>query len=784
MSANACFHCGDSISGKPIQFDSKEFCCTGCSTVYQILSANNLDGFYTIDNHAGIKPKNSSAHQYAFLDVPEIRSKFIEFEDSNSFRTTLFLPAIHCSSCIYLLENLHKLDENVLSCHVNFTKRTAALVLKQGTSLAEMAFLLDRIGYAPNFGDQEAARKKRNFTYLYKLGVAGFAFGSIMLWSFPEYLGIKDDNPEIRQFTAYLSLAISIPVLLYSASEYLISAFKAIRFRSINLDVPISIGILALYSQSVYTILSGDGPGYMDSFAGFIFFLLIGKWFQSKSYESLSFDRDYRSYFPVAVTRIRDLEEEIVEIEHLKIDDTIRLRNEEVVPCDAVLESDYATIDYSFVTGESNPVTCKKGDFIYAGGRLLGASTQFKVVKESNRSQLTQLWNEASRKSEAPKNDRLSVYFLVALLAVAGAAALFWLFVDSTQVVKIVVAILIVACPCALALSRPFTYGNSTRALGRLGLYLKNADVIPKMNACTDVVFDKTGTLTSSFGQEICYQGKSLSPIENSAIYALVCASTHPLSLILADYLKPKIKGTPTIEAFKEISGSGLQGSIETMHIRVGSYEFAGHPNESQTEETAIFVTINGEYQGKFLIVSQFRSGIFRMLKELIQTKEIHILSGDSEKDKNTILQEVPEIKKVHFHQNPGDKKDYIDQLNQSGRKVLMIGDGLNDAGALRTADVGIAISEDIFRFTPGSDAIIDAESLQILPRLLKIAGKSRLILTVCLGFSILYNIFGLSVAISGHLTPLFAAILMPLSSISIVFISTIGTRIISKKIH
>lgn len=783
--SGTCYHCGDSIIGRPIIQDDKHFCCHGCATVFQLLSQNNLDSFYTIEEGAGIKPQNSNTHKYAFLDVPEIRKKYVTFEDDNSVHLTLFLPTIHCSSCIYLLENIEKLEPNVTSCSVNFTQKIAVIVLKKTESLSEFALLLDRIGYAPNFGDKKALEKKRNYQFLYKLGVAGFAFGSIMLWTFPEYLGIEQDNPEIRLFTAYLSLAVSIPVLLYSASDYLKSAWKALRFRSLNLDVPISIGIIALYAQSVYSILSNQGTGYMDSFAGFIFFLLIGKWFQSKTYESLSFERDYKAYFPVAVTRVRDDKEEIVEIDTIKVDDHIKLRNEEIIPCDATLLSDTVSVDYSFVTGESDPVRLHKDDFIYAGGKIVGKPAIVKAEKESNRSHLTQIWNDADEKlqKDASGNeqhgDRLSIYFLAGVLILAAASSIIWTFLDAHRIIEIVVAVLIVACPCALALSKPFTYGNITRILGRKGLYLKNVSVIEQLNQTTAIVFDKTGTLTSNQDRKVQFVGAPLNPTSKEAIATVVSASAHPLSKAITHYLQQEGVHPMEADTFEEISGQGIQGTFQGSEIVLGKASFLGI--ETDTKETEVYVKINGQYLGKFQIESAFRKDIFEVLSQLQSEQEVHILSGDSEKDKATIQSAVLDLKEVHFGQSPEDKKRYIARLQQNGKKVLMIGDGLNDAGALKKADVGIAISEDIFRFTPGSNAIIDADALRNLPNLLHTSRFSRTILGICYTFSILYNIIGLTFAVSGELTPLIAAILMPISSITIVFISTISAYLKGK---
>lgn len=773
MSGKNCYHCGDPVIGRPVVYDDKEFCCTGCSTVYQLLSQNDLDGFYTMEEGAGVKPKDANQHKYAFLDVAEIRRKYITFEDNEKVHLTLFLPTIHCSSCIYLLENIEKIEPNVVSCNVNFVQKTAAIVLNKETPLSEFALLLDRIGYAPNFGDKKALQKKRNYQFLYKLGVAGFAFGSIMLWTFPEYLGIEQDNPEIRTFTAYLSLAVSVPVLLYSASDYLKSAYKALRYKSLNLDVPISIGILALYAQSVYSIVSNQGTGYMDSFAGFIFFLLIGKWFQSNTYESLSFERDYTAYFPVAVTRIKPEGDEIVEIDKISVGDHIRLRNEEIVPCDATLVSDTVSVDYSFVTGESEPVRLHKDDFIYAGGKVLGKPAELKAEKESDRSQLTRLWNDSDSKEADQKTDKLSVYFLSGVLILAAVAAGIWFYLDSSRIVEIVVAVLIVACPCALALSKPFTYGNITRVLGRKGLYLKETGVIERLNETTDLVFDKTGTLTSSHDRKVAYSGEELTPGQKEAIVTLTAASSHPLSQAITRFLTlENLRPGEPLE-FEEIAGKGIRGKANGIEVLAGNFDFIGVPGSNETE---VHIKMDGTYQGKFVIESAFRPGIFGVLTSLLNRFNVHILSGDSEKDKATLQDEIPALSEMHFGKTPQDKKDYIEALQNNDSNVLMVGDGLNDAGALKKAHVGVAISEDIFRFTPGSDAIIDAEALQNLPLLLSISRFSRTILWICYVFSILYNIVGLTFAISGELTPLVAAILMPLSSITIVFISTIAS--------
>ena len=778
MSEN-CYHCGDDIIGKGYLIEEKKFCCNGCMMVYQLLTDNNMGTYYTLENKPGVKPSTSSQSKYNFLEVESIQEKFIDFKDGNTAKVTLFLPEIHCSSCIYLLENISKIEPNILNCQVNFTKREAKITFNlDKLKLSELSLLLDRIGYAPNFGNRQESEKKMDKQFLYKLGIAGFAFGSIMLWSFPEYLGIEDMNQKMRNFTSYLSFVVSLPVLFYSANGYFISAYKAIKYKSLNLDVPITIGIIALYAQSTYTIFTGGGPGYMDSFATFIFWLLIGKWFQNKTYKTLSFERDYKSYFPVAITKLIDEKEQIVEIEELKQLDSILVRNEEVIPCDCELISEEAKIDYSFVTGESIPVIKKKGDFIYAGGKLIGQRTKLKVLKESNRSHLTQLWNDVIKEdkeaSQRTIQDKISVYFLAIILIISAVAGIGWAFIDASKITPIVVSILIVACPCALAISAPFTYGNITRVLGRKGLYIKNAKVIERINEITDIVFDKTGTLTTGVLDGVEYQGKELTIEENALIVSVAHSSTHPLSRGVVQYLrKSALSELPDVTNFEEISGKGIEAICDGINVKIGSRKFAGDTTEQiDSYETSVSISLNNNFIGKFIFHSELRAEIDRMIGDL-KNYQLHILSGDNKKDEALLKEIFPPKTTFLFNQSPKDKLQFIENLKQDNKKVMMIGDGLNDAGALGKADVGVAVSEDIFRFTPSSDAIIEAKKLFTLPKLINISKFSKTVLRTCLMFSISYNIIGLSIAISGQMSPLVAAILMPISSITVVFLST-----------
>lgn len=782
-----CYHCGDDCGKSPLIFDGKPFCCSGCKTVYSILSENGMGTYYSIESAPGIKPKDAGG-KYAFLDNEDLTRELVNFKEGNLTNFTAFLPEIHCSSCIWLLENLHKLQPGVKSSQVNFTKKEATITFDHSViSLRKMAELMDAIGYPPTIGKPQGQKNKIiNNHFIIQLGVAGFCFGNIMLFSFPEYLNVDDTFNEYRNFFAYLIFALSLPILFFSAKDYLISAYKALRIKVLNLDVPISLGILVLYAKSTYDIFSGLGPGYMDSFAGFIFFLLVGKWFQNKTYQALSFDRDYTSYFPLAVTRFTaDNKEEIVQIEKIKPGDELLIHNEEILPADAILLDREARMDYSFVTGESDQIKKSANAVLFAGGKLIGKSARVKVKEQVKRSYLTDLWNNEVFKREksglSKIQDTVSRYFLLVLLIITCIIAGFWLWINPSMVVPVVTAVLIVACPCALSLSYPFTFGNILRAIGRNGLYLKNTRVIEDLDEITDVVFDKTGTLTLGSSKDVTYEGELLTPDQLALIDFATRSSTHPMSVAIRSYIQHNYEYKPISGEFEEHAGLGIAASTSLNQLKIGSYRFVD--TSKIDEETTSFIQWNGSIIGRFYIRQVFRPHIENLISTW-QKKgyKLHVLTGDNERSRDSLEKLFSESSLLNFHQSPQMKLEYIRSLQENGKRVLMFGDGLNDAGALKQSDVGIAVSDNIYQFSPACDGILDAGHFSKLPNIMELAAYGKQALKICFLFSLLYNIVGLSFAATGMLSPLIAAILMPLSSITVVFLSFILVTLRAKR--
>jgi len=796
MPENTCYHCGDPGGSSPVIFDHKAFCCHGCKTVYEILQSNNLSHYYELQQAAGASPKKEAGN-YAFLDNPEIKSKLLEFDDGRFQVINLYIPHVHCSSCIWILENLGRLHSGVSNSQVDFPKKTVRITYNpEVLPLKSLVVLLASIGYEPyiSLDDLETQKTKPDRGLLYKLGVAGFAFGNVMFLSFPEYFEMAGGSGKgefwLEQYTPlfrWLIFTFSLPVLLYASRDYLIAAWKGLRSGIMNIDVPIALGILALFIRSTLDIVFDRGPGYFDSFTGLVFFLLLGRFFQQKTYSFLSFERDYKSYFPIAVTRITpDKKEESVPVYDIRKGDLLLIRNQELIPADGLLLSDRACVDYSFVTGESDPVYRKKGDQVFAGGRQVGGSLDMEVLRPVSQSYLTQLWgNEIFRKNKSAGfrrvTDRIGKRFTIAVLSIAFLAAAYWLFADPQKAAGVFTAVLIIACPCAIALAAPFTLGNLLRIFGKKKFYLKNADTIEQMAQVDTVIFDKTGTLTASGKSQVTYDGMILSEAEESLLKNTLRASSHPLSRKLYDLLKEY--DIVPLDDYREEPGKGIEGNREENTMKIGSSAYVGGKAANEQGKTEVHVSANDAYKGRFVFNNSYREGLADVFKNLSGNMQLAVISGDNEGEKERLEAMLPKGTSLHFQQNPDDKLRYIEKLQAGNRQVMMVGDGLNDAGALAQSNVGIAISENVNVFSPACDGILDASKFRYLPDYIRAARSAMGIIRMSFALSLIYNLVGLYFAVTGQLQPIIAAILMPLSSISIVAFTTVATNFATRKL-
>jgi Cu+-exporting ATPase len=779
-----CFHCGEDCSNKKIALEEKIFCCSGCKMVYEILNQSNLCTYYDLNKNPGLAQKiNVRADKFEFLEEPSIAQKLILFTDGKQTQISFYLPQMHCSSCLYLLENIHKINPGIKSSRVNFTQKEVFIIFEnKETTLRKVVETLTNIGYEPHISLQDVnskEAKKGSKNRLFKLGISGFCFANIMMLSFPEYFSLGGFmEKEIGKAYQYFIVLLSLPVIFYSATEFFITAWKGLQNKFLNIDLPIALAIAITFGRSLYELISGTGSGYLDSMSGIVFFMLLGRLVQDRTYRSISFDRDFKSFFPIAVNVLREGRFVPIAVEQIKMNDVIQIHSNELIPVDGIVSKGEAEIDYSFVSGESIPVAKEIGSIVYAGGKQLGANIELVVVKEVSQSYLTNLWNKdvfKSKKHSVSVIHILSQYFTAIVFAIGGIAGLYWFLKGETLLMwNALTTILIVACPCALLLSSTFTNGNILRILSKYKFYLRHPDVIEDLSKIDYIVFDKTGTLTPNKKAKVLYEGLWMNDDDKILIASVLQQSTHPLSRIVLEHLSATQQRE--VDSFKNTVGKGIEGWINDKHIKIGSAEFVHNSlfnGLSEQQGSSVYVKIDEQIIGVFRIKNSYRLGIAGVVQQLKLKYKLSVLSGDNDAEMPYLKSLMGNDSELLFNQDPEEKLAYIQHLQKTTqRQVMMIGDGLNDAGALKQSNVGIALSEGNNNFSPASDGILDASQFALLDKFIAFAKSGQHIIMASFFLSILYNIIGLYFAVQGTLSPLIAAILMPTSSLSIIIIT------------
>jgi Cu+-exporting ATPase len=787
---DVCRHCGDPCNGRPVRREGEVFCCEGCATVFALLHESGLEGFYACDVAPGVSQRKKTvardASRFAVLDDPAVTARFVQFDDGALTAARFSVPDLHCASCLWLLERLWRLDRGIVRADADLLRRTVDVWFRPARiSLRGVAEKLAAAGYEPLLTDEDRPDRMpdaRRRLYL-QLAVAGFAFGNIMLFSIPRYAnGVPVEGGFQRLFDT-LNIALALPVLLFSASGYFASAFRAVKSRQIILDVPVALGLGVLFTRSVFDIATARSEGFMDSFTGLVFFLLIGRLFQQKAFDRIAFDRSFRSFLPLSVLVERDHGRRRVttRLSDLQVGDRIVIRPHEIVPADARLLDDVGAVDYAFVTGESSPVRVRAGDTVRAGGRASGHALRLLVLEEVSHSQLATLWNNPAFSKTKTRwltdvSAMFGAWFTAVAIALAAVGAFAW-WPNAAMSAQVATAVLIIACPCALTLAAPITLGTAMDALGRRGLYLKHAAVALDLARADTVAFDKTGTLTSAIDGTTA-EPDGLTDDEWRMVRRLAAESVHPVSRAITASAATSI--TPAygdVDICLESPGQGLRGLVDGHDVAIGSPAFATREQGIAVPENAegTAVTIDGQFRGWIRLRSAVRPGVTHAIEELAHTHDVRLVSGDHA-DEASRWQPIFH-ERMSFGQSPEDKLAAVCAQQADGHHVLMIGDGLNDAGALAAADIGMAVSDETACVVPACDAVIRGDRLQQLPGFLRYARRARQVIVFCFAVSIFYNAIGLSLALAGLLTPLATAVLMPVSSLTIIGLSVGGAR-------
>ena len=779
-----CAHCGASSGDEPVLAEEKVFCCNGCKSVYLILKEGGLCDYYNVGGRP-FKPNSTEKQDDSAAIWNLMKKEFTLFESEDRVTVLLYIPSMHCSSCIWLLEKLPQLEKGITASRVDFGKKQLTVSYKpKKTNFGLLVALLISIGYAPSLIPEESKEEKilHDRKNLSRLGVAGFCAGNIMLFSFPQYLGLDSDNQkDFAQLFNMLNLGLSIPLVFYGAGEYIKSFFTAFRLSALSVKVPLALGMGTLWLRSVYEILSGTGIGYFDSLAGLVFFLLLGTWLQNRTFDHLRFGEKARHFFPL-VANIKTSDG----LSHKKVSDLtpgdrLWIKTGEIIPADAILMSVTASVDYAFVTGESTPAPKVAGEMVYGGGRNAGDAIELEVIKSFEQGRFNEIWKSAEQgvehKTQTPEWERkISAVFLIATLAIALLTCIYGVVFRPENTWFPVVAVLMVACPCALALAPPFAYNIVANKLASMGLFLRKTEVVGILGDAKNLVFDKTGTLTDS-RKTVVVIPDTYTLQQKEMLHALASCSNHPISRVISGDVT--VQNNPKIESFSETAGCGTQGYFSGHKLKLGNAAWVGR---SEGEPGMVYISVDDNVLPGIMLRNAYRAGLTQTLQSLKDLGvSLQLSTGDNNNQKANVTKDLgPWFDTMWFQQLPGEKAALVQVLRRQG-KTIMVGDGLNDAGALKAGDVGMVITENTNNFTPEADAILLANSINQLPEMLMLAKKANRVVKETFFISLIYNAAALTLAVVGELTPLIAAIIMPAGSSALMLYAWGRSRCIVK---
>lgn len=771
-----CTHCGASTGNQPIVSNGNTFCCDGCRTVYEILNTNGLCEYYELNPKSGVSRSVNTDSSWNLDELNLMVSGFTLF-DSPEKRVILFhIPSMHCSSCIWLLERLGELDKGVVESRTDFVKKQLKITYDpRATTFGNLVILLRSLGYEPSLmpEDDGLAAKKQSRKLLIRLGVAGFCAGNIMMFSFPQYLGLDAiQEKEYGRMFDFINVALSVPLVFFAAAPYFRALWSWVLHHSISVKVPLAIGIGTLWLRSIYETATNTGTGYFDSLAGLIFFLLIGTWLQDRTFDALRFGEKAKHFFPMVA---RTLVNGVVvpkKVVDLQPADRVVLSHGEVIPADGILMGTDAFVDYSFATGESVPVHKVAGEVLLGGGKNAGGKFEMEVIRAFDNGRLAEIWKsngaEEHRGARVLSFEaRISRWFIMTTLVVAIAALIFWLPQNQARAWFALTAVLMVACPCALALAPPFAYNIVANYLASKGLFLRRPEIAGVLGEADAIVFDKTGTLTETEGVSADIPA-SYTAEELEMLAGIAAHSNHPYSEAVAVSLKHTAHAE--VSNFREYPGKGSLAECGDMVLKLGSNEWVtGKKLTGTVADKRVFFSIDNKILEPVKVSNHYHQQLKQTLSKLNkQGMEMVVASGDSVAESSRLKEAAGnQFSAMYFEQGPAEKVAIVNGLKRN-RTVVMIGDGLNDAAALQAGDVGMVVAAGTNNFTPEADAILLRHGFDKLPDYLALARKANRVVKETFVVSLTYNVIALGFAFAGRMSPLFAAIIMPASSIAL----------------
>ncbi|GAC29296.1 heavy metal translocating P-type ATPase [Brumicola pallidula] len=793
VSKGDCFHCGlPNLEGDKypvtILHKTHNMCCPGCQAVASAIVENGLESYYQFRTEPATKGDSAldnTMNKLAVYDEPELQEEFV-FENGKHKQIQLTVEGITCAACGWLIEKQLAKVVGVKQVSVNVGARRAMIAWNdKEIKLSGLLKQLKNIGYEslPFQADKhEASFQNEQKSYLKKLGLAGLMTMQVMMLAMAQYFDLFGDiDAESTRYFNWISLVLTTPVVLYSGSVFYLSALKATMAKTINMDISVTVAILSTYIAGFITVNQVDAEVYFESICMFVFFLLISRYLEQRTrHKANQISSNMLKHIPVTAYKWINGELTSVLAKQLQVNDLVLVKAGEIIPVDGEITEGHATIDESMLTGEFESVDKRQGAYVYGGTiNQLGVIT-IKVTKTLKYAMVNQILRlQETAMANKPKvallADRLSRHFSIIVLAFTAFTYAFWYLQDSPHAFWIAISVLVATCPCALGLATPSALTCAMAKLNKGGILLKRADALEQLTDISDIVFDKTGTLTcGEFSiQKVWVADGSQKDALLSIATALEVRSEHPIAKAFSK-LDIDIKHQH-ISNFRVSVGNGISGNINGHLYQLGSANFIGIDNENQfineLNDATIVLAKDDCVVAAFWLADKIKHDVADVLKTL-SGYETSILSGDSEKNVRDVALKLG-IGKTYAQRTPLQKLDTIKTLQQQGKKVLMLGDGINDAPVLAAADVSVAVGNASDLAKNAADVILLNAQLDSLVLVLTMAKRARRKIKQNMVWAIGYNVLVLPLAMAGFLTPWMAALGMSISSIIVVYNST-----------
>lgn len=792
-----CYHCDQSI---PVNFQcslyiqglEKFFCCYGCHAVTQTLLDFNLSDYYQYRDSPNPRaeqlPENF-LQDLARYDQPAYQQQIsIMHPEDNSHEILLMIQGIHCAACIWLIEKRLSQITGIKKISVNLTTQRAMILWHESQiKLSKIIEIIYRLGYQalPDLQiEQNKISRQEKKQALIRVGLSGLIMMQVMMFSIALYLGGWSGIEKAHeQFIRWCSLFLTIPVLFIAGRPFFVSAARAIRNRYLNMDVPIVAALVLSFIASIWVTVHGGKEVYYDSICMFIFFLSVSKYLEITARYKLAAPFLYQALMPLTATICHEDGESLISTANIKLGDILLIKPAEIIPADGIIEQGETTVSESMMTGESFPKAKRVGDTVLCGTHNIDQVFKMRVTEIGTQTLLAQILRLVEKASlYKPQiietTHKIAGYFVGAVLVIAAFTAWFWSRVSWEESFRNVISVLVITCPCALSLAVPSVVTCATYEFMRNGLLIIKNHVLEGMNQITDVVFDKTGTLTLGLLEVTDYQVLSTDPAYNpkEIAYLLEKHSEHPIAHAITKYCQSQAHHRD-VSDLKIYINQGVEGSIDGQRFRIGKKSFVKElfvhkTNVPQTEDLKKSCYLGNEFEflACFTLIDPLRAHA-RELVDYCKQRGIatHILSGDPSLEPLQIKEQLG-IDFVKHNVTPDEKIAYVENLYAQSKKVLMIGDGMNDAPVLKSAHVSIAINSGTALAKTSADAVLLSNALKDIVQGFEVAAKAKQLMIQNLVWAIVYNIVALPMAIVGWIEPYQAALGMSASSLVVVF--------------